>query len=176
VAGLAVLTAPQFQLEVRDDGAFGNLAQEIKEMAAEPGTAPVELRVRTVLVLPHLAAPAAQALVLLSESNPPRRARVDMPASARGILLEEWCIALDRAKDSTLQAEDPYPGIYKQAIALMRSLFALLRYFPTWQLHRKLNSGAPMQITVGTSMVSEPLDEDILGFGARYPMLSCNST
>ncbi|KAG9125325.1 hypothetical protein FRC07_008086 [Ceratobasidium sp. 392] len=163
-----------FQLEVRDDGAFAGLTQEVRELAAD-GNGPLELHVRTVLVLPHLAPPSAQALVLLVEpiSTTPnttpgaRRVRVDMPASARGILLEDWTLELDRSTSYTPPVEDPNPGIYKQAIALIRSLFALLRYVPTWRLHRGLGSGAPMQITVGPTLVADPLDDDILGFEHR---------
>ncbi|QRV93473.1 autophagy-related protein 13 [Ceratobasidium sp. AG-Ba] len=160
--GLLHPQSRQFQLEVRDDSGFAGLAQELRLLG--PGDESLtELRVRTVLVLPHHAPPSAQALVLLSEHDvtPVKRTRVDMPPTARGILLEEWSITLDRARDFTLQTDDPYPGIYKQAIALIRSLFALLRYLPTWQLHRKIGA---MQITVGTSTGSEPLDEGILGF------------
>ncbi|KAG8737048.1 hypothetical protein FRC10_008644 [Ceratobasidium sp. 414] len=158
-----------FQLEVRDDGAFASLAQDLRDIASD-GDGLLELRVRTVLVLPHLAPPAAQALVLLPEPSPSttttatRRVRVDMPPAARAILLEEWSLQFDRSAFYPQQIEDPYPGIYKQAIALIRSLFALLRYVPTWQLHRKLGSGAPMQITVGATLEADPLDEDIVGF------------
>ncbi|KAG9080382.1 hypothetical protein FRC06_006654 [Ceratobasidium sp. 370] len=157
-----------FQLEVRDDGAFASLAQDLREFSSDGG-GPLELRVRTVLVLPHLAPPSAQALVLLPEpslstaTTTTRRVRVNMPPTARAILLEEWSLQLDRSSFYPQQIEDPYPGIYKQAIALIRSLFALLRYVPTWQLHRKLGSGAPMQITVGATLEADPLDEDILG-------------
>ncbi|KAG8705559.1 hypothetical protein FRC08_001609 [Ceratobasidium sp. 394] len=159
-----------FQLEVRDDGAFASLAQDLREFASDGG-GPLELRVRTVLVLPHLAPLSAQALVLLPEPNPnpttntttTRRIRVDLPPTARAILLEEWSLQLDRSAFYPQQVEDPYPGIYKQAIALIRSLFGLLRHVPTWQLHRKLGSGAPMQITVGATLEADPLDEDILG-------------
>jgi hypothetical protein len=160
----------QFHLEVRDDGRFGSLAQEMKEMA---GDAPLELRVRTVLVLPHLAPPSAQALVLLPEpsTEATRRVRVDVPHDARAILLEEWTLSLDRTAIHSQQVEDPYPAIYKQAIALVRSLYALLRYIPTWQLHRKLGSGAPMQMIVETTLGLDSLDEDVLGFGESLSTL-----
>ncbi|KAG8722015.1 hypothetical protein FRC09_006963 [Ceratobasidium sp. 395] len=165
-----------FHLEVRDDGMFPGLAQELGELASE-GQGPLELCVRTVLLFPHLAPPAAQALVLLSEPTSTttnttataRRTRVDMPPTARGILLEEWTLSLDwsSAQPPAQQADNPLPAVYKQAIALFRSLFALLRYLPSWRLHRGLGAGAPMQITVGPSLGADPLDEDILGFEHR---------
>lgn len=161
----------QFQLDVRDDGRFNALTQELREIAPEAGS--LELRVRSVLVLPPLAPPAAQALVLLPDptsTTATRRVRVDVPPDARAILLEEWTLALDRTQaQRPPHGEDPYPGVYKQAIALVRSLYALLRYVPAWQLHRKLGPGAPLHIAVGAALAPDVLDEDVLGFGESVP-------
>ena len=165
------LTHQQFQLDVRDDGRFNALTQELREIAPEAGS--LELCIRSVLVLPSLAPPAAQALVLLPEpasTSATRRVRVDVPPDARAILLEEWTLALDRTQaQHPPHVDDPYPGVYKQAIALVRSLYALLRYVPAWQLHRKLGPGAPLHIAVGAALAPDALDEDVLGFGECIP-------
>ncbi|KAF8751166.1 ATG13 family [Rhizoctonia solani] len=113
-----------FQLEVMDDGRFGGLTQELRDLG-NAASGPLELRVRSILVLGPPS--PAQALVLVSDSE--RRKRVEIPPEARAIQLEEWSLSLDRSTrlDSAQAGEEPYPAVYKQAIALMRSLYAVLR-------------------------------------------------
>ena len=87
---------------------------------------------------------------------------------------EEWSLSLDPSTqlEQPQSGEDPYPGVYKQAIALMRSLYALLRYVPAWQLHRKLVPGSGMKVTVVAAVVGredEMLHEDVLGL-CEYPL------
>ncbi|CAE6497318.1 unnamed protein product [Rhizoctonia solani] len=152
-----------FQLEVMDDGRFQELNQELKDLGSGID-GPLEIRVRSVLVLGPPS--PAQALVLMSDTE--RRKRVEIPPEARAIQLEEWSLSLDRStKLDHLQAgEDPYPGVYKQAIALMRSLYALLRYVPAWQLHRKLVPDSGMKVVVVAALVGKEddrLHEDVLG-------------
>ncbi|CAE6443757.1 unnamed protein product [Rhizoctonia solani] len=152
-----------FQLEVMDDGRFGELTQELRELGSlAAGT--LEMRVRSVLVLGPPS--PGQALVLVSDSE--RRIRVEIPPEASAIQLEEWSLSLDRStRLNQVQAgEDPYPGVYKQAIALMRSLYALLRYVPAWQLHRRLVPGSGMKVIVVAGVVGredDRLHEDVLG-------------
>jgi hypothetical protein len=147
-----------------DDGRFGAVTQELRDLGSGAGGA-LEMRVRSVLVLGPPS--PAQALVLVSDSN--KRARIDIPPDARAVMLEEWSLSLDRATtlDQAQHGEDPYPGVYKQAIALMRSLYALLRYVPAWQLHRKLGPGSGMKVVVVAALVGreeDTEDEDVLGF------------
>ncbi|CAE6355294.1 unnamed protein product [Rhizoctonia solani] len=152
-----------FQLEVMDDGRFGGLTQELKDLGNTTSGA-LELRVRSVLVLGPPS--PAQALVLVSDSE--RRRRVEIPPEARAIQLEEWSLSFDRSTrlDTVQAGEEPYPAVYKQAIALMRSLYALLRYVPAWQLHRRLVPGSGMKVMVIATLVGreeDALHEDVLG-------------
>ncbi|CEL54712.1 Autophagy-related protein 13 OS=Sclerotinia sclerotiorum (strain ATCC 18683 / 1980 / Ss-1) GN=atg13 PE=3 SV=1 [Rhizoctonia solani AG-1 IB] len=152
-----------FQLEVMDDGRFGGLTQELKDLGNAANDA-LELRVRSVLVLGPPS--PAQALVLVSDEE--RRRRVELPPEARAIQLEEWSLSIDRSTrlDTVQAGEEPYPAVYKQAIALMRSLYALLRYVPAWQLHRRLVPGSGMKVVVIATLVGreeDTLHEDVLG-------------
>ncbi|KAG8712558.1 hypothetical protein FRC11_014834 [Ceratobasidium sp. 423] len=156
-----------FQLEVMDDGRFGELTQELRELGSVMGGT-LEMRVRSVLVLGPPS--PAQALVLVSDSE--RKMRVEIPSEASAIQLEEWSLSLDRStRLNQVQAgEDPYPGVYKQAIALMRSLYALLRYVPAWQLHRRLVPGSGMKVIVVAAVVGredDRLHEDVLGLSHK---------
>lgn len=162
------LTNIQFQLEVMDDGRFGGVTQELKELGTGPKST-LEMRVRSVLVLGPPS--PAQALVLVSDS---KRTRIDIPPDARAILLEEWSLSLDRTtKLDQTQGDDPYPGVYKQAIALIRSLYALLRYVPAWQLHRKLGPGSGIKVVVVATLVGKEEDaddEDVLGLSECFSL------
>lgn len=158
----------QFQLEVMDDGRFGGVSQELKELGSV-GSGLLEMRVRSVLVLGPPS--PAQALVLVSDTQ--KRTRVDIPPDTRAISLEEWTISLDRSTRLDQVQDDPYPGVYKQAIALMRSLYALLRYVPAWQLHKRLVPGSGMKVVVVASLVGreeDTEDEDVLGLSECSPV------
>ncbi|CAE6500269.1 unnamed protein product [Rhizoctonia solani] len=151
-----------FQLEVMDDGRFQELTQELKELINDRAGM-LEMRVRSVLVLgpPE----PAQALVLMSDSG--RKKRIEIPPEASAIQLEEWSLSLDRLTklDQVQAGEDPYPGVYKQAIALIRSLYAILRYVPAWQLRRGLVPGSGMKVVVVAALVGredDRLHEDVL--------------
>ncbi|CAE6421506.1 unnamed protein product [Rhizoctonia solani] len=151
-----------FQLEVMDDGRFQELTQELRELGNDRAGL-LEIRVRSVLVLgpPE----PAQALVLMSDLE--RKKRIEIPPEASAIQLEEWSLSLDRSTklDASQAVEDPYPGVYKQAIALMRSLYALLRYVPAWQLRRGLVPGTGMKVVVVAALVGredDRLHEDVL--------------
>ncbi|KAJ1305598.1 hypothetical protein OPQ81_000595 [Rhizoctonia solani] len=88
-----------FQLEVLDDGRFGELTQELRELGGTKGGT-LEMRVRSVLVLGPPS--PAQALVLVSDSE--RRKRVEIPPEASAIQLEEWSLSprpFDKARPAT---------------------------------------------------------------------------
>ncbi|KAH7322106.1 autophagy-related protein 13-domain-containing protein [Rhizoctonia solani] len=108
------------------------------------------MRVRSVLVLDPPSPPQTYAPV----SNLRRNQVTAVSQRSLSIQLEEWSLSLDRLMglEQFSTPEDPYPGVYKQAIVLMRGLYALLRSVPAWQLYRKLASESGMKVAVFASL------------------------
>ncbi|KAG8962550.1 hypothetical protein FRC03_004030, partial [Tulasnella sp. 419] len=116
--------------------------------SSNPSIFAPKLSIQIFLSIPHTS--TNQVLVLTHTSH---RTRID--PTPRHILLESWTVDLSRASSgssistsstastsvsstSSSISEVELPTVYKQAIALFRSLYTLLRILPAWKLHRRL--------------------------------------
>jgi hypothetical protein len=109
-----------------------------------------------VLLLVEPATPQ-HALVLTQGED---RIRID--PTPRCVLLESWRVQLTRTPSSATASPTSPPtpsvhdvkiqNVYKQAIALFRSMYSLLRILPTGNLRRRLRRGARRGLAGGLSL------------------------
>ncbi|CAE6480721.1 unnamed protein product [Rhizoctonia solani] len=153
-----------FQLEILDDGRLQALALELKGLGND---GPLEMHVRSVLVPDPSSTPQSSVSVFDWEGEK----GTEVSPRAHSIELEEWCLSLDRSTtlDQDSASEDPYPGVYKQAIVLMRGLYALLRCVPAWQLYQNLapDSGTKVEVFASLASGQDAIHEGILDLTRR---------
>ncbi|KAG8871300.1 hypothetical protein FRB97_008819 [Tulasnella sp. 331] len=148
-----------FNLEVPDSDTFKKSLHVFRSISTSFPITPYEnvvdpppLIIQVLLSIPQ---PALNQVLVLTHSN--QRTRID--PTPRYILLESWRVDITRPSSSHDQPSSSassasshsesstsgssvfdveLPTVYKQSIALFRSVYSLLRVLPTWKLRRQL--------------------------------------
>ncbi|KAG9029769.1 hypothetical protein FRB95_004921 [Tulasnella sp. JGI-2019a] len=162
-----------FNLEVPDSDTFKKSLQVFRSISTSFPIAPSDnavdpppLIIQVLLSIPQ---PALNQVLVLTHSN--HRTRID--PTPRYILLESWRVDITRPSSSRDKASSSassssshsesstsasslfdveLPTVYKQSIALFRSIYSLLRVLPTWKLRRQLRRRSRTGLGGGMSL------------------------